>query len=269
MIEFAVITFVLTAMLSAFLGLIVLGLGSFQNNLSAESAGRLLDRKLPDSLSGAQDIYDALKTEGLYDEQYLIISATDWFDAAFRADLPEINRSMLGNYIFDPDLGAYRYPGAIVRNSLDQPTVLIPLLRNTTPPVAKGIYRALNVTVDDVPVSDDWVGPLCIAATDDDAVYRVVIFLPSQPGSMLNLEIVRDTDGRIVSQTPLEANDDAISLSPPPSGYTLDPPAVTPGVPASTSRGEYGLGETYAFLKTVRPYRRIFESASVFRLAEP
>jgi len=42
MVEFAIISFLLTAMLSAFLGLIVLGLGSFQNNLAAESAGRLL-----------------------------------------------------------------------------------------------------------------------------------------------------------------------------------------------------------------------------------
>lgn len=42
-VEFAIISFVLTAMLAGFLGIIVLGLGSFQNNIAAESAGRLLD----------------------------------------------------------------------------------------------------------------------------------------------------------------------------------------------------------------------------------
>lgn len=42
--------------------------------------------------------------------------------------------------------------------------------------------------------------------------HRVVIFYPSQPGSMLNLEVVRDIDGRIVSQNPIEANDATVSL---------------------------------------------------------
>jgi len=99
----------------------------------------------------------------------------------------------------------------VVKNADDVQTVLTPLLKDTTPPVAKGIDRALNVSSGDTPVSDDWVGPVSVSKIDDET-YRVVIFYPSQPGSMLNLEVVRDIDGRIVSQNPIEANDSTVSL---------------------------------------------------------
>ena len=267
MVEFAIISFLLTAMLAGFLGIIVLGLGSFQNNLAAESAGRLLDRALPNTLTSSDSVYEELVTSGLYDESRLIISSADWYDSAFRSALPEINRALLGNYIYDPDLDAFRYPGAVVQNSASQQTVLIPLLKDTNPPLAKGIDRAFNVSVGDTPVADDWVGPVTVSKIDDEN-YRLVIFYPSQPASMLNLELVRDAEGRILTQTPVEADDSAITLSALPAGYSFATPPVNPDVDASVSRGKYGLGQTFAFLKAVRPYRRVFESASVFRLAE-
>ena len=267
MVEFAIISFVLTAMLAGFLGIIVMGLGSFQNNIAAESAGRLLDRNLENTLTTSQEIFTELVTRGLYDESHLIITSANWYAPAFRDALPEINRALLGSYIYDPDLDAFRYPGAVVRNSANQQTVLIPLLKDTNPPVTKGIDRTFNVSAGDTPVSDDWVGPVTISKIDNEN-YRIVIFFPSQPGSMLNLEIVRDGDGQIVSQTPVEADDSAVTLSALPAGYTFDTPTINPNFDASTSRGQYGLGQTFAFLKAVRPYRRVFESASVFRLAE-
>ena len=280
MVEFAIISFVLTAMLAGFLGIIVMGLGSFQNNIAAESAGRLLDQRLDntdETLTSSERVYAKLKELDIYDEAALIVSRDKWYDPAFREELPEINRALLGNYIFDPDLvpdgetetGAFRYPGAVVRNSANEQTVLIPLLKDTVSPVVKGIDRTIvlkTLTGDHNPVSDDWVGPVTVSKSDDENKYWIVIFYPSQPGSMLNLEIVRDVDGRIISQTPVEADDSAISLSALPTGYTFDTPAVNPNIDASTSRGKYGLGQTFAFLKAVRPYRRVFESASVFRL---
>ncbi len=158
MIEFAIISFMLTSMLAAFLGLIVLGLGSFQNQLAAESAGRILDQTLPADLTSSTEVYEALAENELYDEQYLIIEKTNWFDADFRSALPEINRSLLGSYIYDPDLDAYRYPGAVVTNAQGKSTVLIPLLRDNNPPIDQGIDRAMHVAIGDTPVSDDWVG---------------------------------------------------------------------------------------------------------------
>ena len=90
-----------------------------------------------------------------------MISSANWYDSAFRSGLPEINRALLGNFIYDPDLDAFRYPGAVVKNAAGEQTVLIPLLKDTTPPVAKGIDRAFYVSSVDTPVSDDWVGPVC------------------------------------------------------------------------------------------------------------
>jgi len=43
---------------------------------------------------------------------------------------------------------------------------------------------------------------------------------------------------------------------------------MNPDVGSPTFRGQYGLGDSFAFLKKVRPYRRIFKSAAVFRLEE-
>ncbi len=278
LVEFAIISFVLTAMLAGFLGLIVMGLGSFQNNIAAESAGRVLDEHerllttIVDSADGPAErtraVYDALLNEGLYDETQLILSRAEYYDSDAHASLPEINRMLLGSFIYDPDLDLFRYPGAVVKNMNGMQTVLIPLLKNTDPPIAKGIDRAFNVSLGDTPVSDDWVGPVAVSHIDQNR-YRIVIFYPSQPGSMLNLEVERDADGQILSQTPIEADDSAISLSDLPTGYTFDTPTINSNVDASTSRGQYGLGQTFAFLKAVRPYRRVFESASVFRLTEP
>ena len=43
LVEFAIIAFVLSMLVAGLLGILVLALGSFQNNLAAESAGRFLD----------------------------------------------------------------------------------------------------------------------------------------------------------------------------------------------------------------------------------
>src|SRR6056297_974387 len=101
LVEFAIISFVLTAMLAGFLGLIVMGLGSFQNNIAAESAGRVLDEHerllttIVDSADGPAErtraVYDALLNEGLYDETQLILSRAEYYDSDAHASLPEIN----------------------------------------------------------------------------------------------------------------------------------------------------------------------------------
>ncbi len=102
--------------------------------------------------------------------------------------------------------------------------------------------------------------------------FKVSIVYPSQPASMMTVEVQRDSTGRIIHQEPVTANDDDVAgtygaaLATLPAGYTFADSPDNPSYGASTSRGRYGLGETFAFLKTVRPYRRVFESRSVFRL---
>lgn len=229
LVEFAIIRFVLTAMLAGFLGIIVMGLGSFQNNIAAKNAGRVLDRNsvftkanfvsvfasdpVPsfDDNSDLADLganevdrvlnvyaFDASEPDRrLYDECRLIISRSDWNNRS-NLGLSAINESLLGQSIFDRDLDAYRFPGAVVTNGrTDKSTVLIPLLPETqdedndgsvTP---HGIDRSFNVTSDDEtefdPVSNDWVAPVVIGKSrqSDGSQFRIIMFHPSQPASMV------------------------------------------------------------------------------------
>ena len=287
LLEFAIIAFVMSAMVAGLVGLIVLGLGSFQNNIAAENAGRLLDENehfsadafielgLDATTADAQDVYQLLTSDVTsptdpdarpkhFDESKLILSPTEWFDSTAKAALPPLNRYLLGSYIYDPDRDVYRYPGAVVSGPSGL-TVMVPLLASSGS--AKGIDQSIHIDAASAfPVADDWVGPVTVQQRS--GVFEIVITYPSQPASMMSIDLVEDAEGNILSQTPVVADDAAISLSPPPSGYTLAPITVAAGSPASPSRGDYGLGESYAFGTQVRPYRRVFESMSVFRLPE-
>jgi hypothetical protein len=286
-VEFAIISFVLTAMLAGFLGIIVLGLGSFQNNIAAENAGRLLNKVLaydladdPDNdLENAKAVFDRLKdeTNPLYDEKFLILSPEDYYDSMFKEKLPPINRMLLSSFVYDIDRVKYRYPGAVVTNSDGEETVLIPLLPNADLGATSGIDRANSVAVgSSFPVSSDWVAPVTVAEVEpfDPSVpgkpgyCTLAFFYPSQPGSMVNLDLTRDTNGRIVFQDPVLADDSAVGLGALPSGYNFASP-VTPVDGASASRGQYGLGETYAFTVAVRPFRLVFETATTFQFEDP
>lgn len=312
LIEFAIISFVLSAIVAGLLGILVLGLSSFQNNIASENAGRILDGHVvlieenfrthffndandpfPNTVDfenvTARQVYRLLNeypidADGrvLYDETWLVMTPTEYFTSRDDDDnplnVPEINLSLLGQYVFDPDLipdgeteqGAYRFPGAVVRNAANQQTVLVPILPG---PGSTGIDRTFHITStnsdDFYPVSQDWVAPVTIGRTSDGSGFRVSMFHPSQPASTINMNIVRDAQGDIVSQAPVEADDNAVgnSIGLPPTDYTMSPAASNnPAFGASSSRGEYGLGESYAFVKTVRPFRAVFETSSVFRM---
>ncbi|MEM9645170.1 MAG: hypothetical protein AAF989_09255 [Planctomycetota bacterium] len=299
LVEFAVIAFVLSGIVAGLLGILVLALGSFQNNIATENAGRVLDGNSvftkenfvshfemdaddpfvatddAENLS-ARQVYRFMNEYSiggpvLYDESRLIISRTDWANRE-SLGLSPINEALLGQYIFDPDLNAYRFPGAVVRNErTGEPTVLVPLLPED---LASGIDRSFSVTSSDpeffFPVSDDWVAPVVIEKVQggDGLQFRVILFHPSQPASMIRLELERDAQGRITRQTPVVADDDDVddAIGDPPTDYVLTPPMVNESFGASSSRGEFGLGETIAFLQTIRPYRLVFETSSLFRL---
>lgn len=319
LVEFAIISFVLTAMLAGFLGLIVLGLGSFQNNIATESIGRVLDQH-PRLSAGAFlgvfgdssiNPYTATATEvlevltydeaafntefgaPLYHERHLVLSPAQW---ASRQNLPELNQILIPSYVFDPDVvpddetaqGAYRYPGAVVKRTLSTgvvgetyQTVLVPLLDTA------GVEPCNDA--DCQCESAHWVAPLRICKILDcdctavpavatnpigsEPTFVMSLVYPSQPASMMSIEVERDAEGRIVSQTPVEANDSAVPTAYaselgtlPSSEYSFSDPSENSAFGASASRGRYGLGETNAFLTTIRPYRRIFEARTSFRL---
>lgn len=278
LVEFAIISFVLTAMLAGFLGIIVMGLGSFQNNIAAESAGRLLNKVLDYELADSNAVYTELARESqtLYDEEFLILSPSQYYDSTFKQTLPPINRMLLPNFVYDLDRDRFRFPGAVVTNADGEETVLIPLLPNAELGATNGIDRANSVGVSSsFPVAENWVAPVTIANVDpfvsgssEPRSCTIAFFHPSQPGSLIDLQLTRDVDGRITFHEPIAADDSAVSLGALPSGYNFAAPA-TPVERASTSRGQYGLGETFAFTISVRPFRLVFETATTFQLANP
>ena len=322
LVEFAIISFVLSGIVAGMLGIMVLALGSFQNNIAAENAGRILDRHQRLSPAAFQERFDdetinpytatssqvmELLTsddtdftsdfgQPLYHERHLVLSPEEW---ASSANLPVLNRHLLPSYIYDPDvnpecesilpeplddaptLGAYRYPGAVVKRTVDgdcYKTVLIPLLNaEGVQPCHDGDCRC---------ESEHWVAPIRVCKIQDcdcdsdppdvltpigsQPTFMLSIVYPSQPGSMLYIE--RDKPENEFRQTPVVADDDAVSskyaseLSNPPTGYDFDDPTPNADFGASPNRGRYGLGESYAFNTVLRPYRAVFESRSAFRL---
>ena len=156
LVEFGIIAFVMSMMIAGLLGIIILALGSFQNNIATENAGRVLDgheviikenfaTHFDDDMS--EDYFDATTTRWeditarqmyrflneweldgdqvdddspvLYDERLLVLTPAVYrskIDPRTGLAFPEINQSLLGQYIFDPDVqiegqseqGAYR-----------------------------------------------------------------------------------------------------------------------------------------------------------------
>ncbi len=320
MIEFAIVAVVSVMFMTIMITLLVIALGSFQNNIATESAGRILDEHpvlieqnfrthfeadTVDPLANTDDfenvtarqVYRFLneyELDGnniagdgsvLYDESRLILSKVEWANLP-TLDLPAINRLLLGQYIFDPDLivdgqteqGAYRFPGAVVRNmNTGNLTVLVPLIPGST---AQGISKTFNITnnLDSFyPISQSWVAPVVIGkeADGDGFRFRVIMFHPSQPSALQY-----DASGLV------EADDDTVGggMDAPPAGYVLTgPQPINPNYESSISRGNYGLGElgigggpvgtdgsTPAIPpRKIRPYRRVFETSSVFRIGSP
>ncbi|MEL6898633.1 MAG: hypothetical protein AAFP90_21255 [Planctomycetota bacterium] len=271
LVEFGIISFVLAAMLAGLLGIIVLALGSFQNNIAAESAGRLLNERLDSTLADAQAVYVEMAdpTDTLYDESLLILTSAQFFDSSFKDTLPPINRMLLGNFIYDTDRDVYRYPGAVVTNSNGALTVLIPLLPDAALGATNGIDRSHSASVaSSYPVAANWVGPVTVSRVDPvgtaSRTCTVAFFHPSQPGSMVNLELTRDADGRVIFHDPVIADDGSVSLGSLPTGYSFAAPVLEKDI-ASASRGQYGLGESFAFNASVRPFRLVFETPTTFQ----
>ena len=347
MIEFAFVAVVSVFLFTGLLAVLVMALGSFQNNIATESAGRILDgnqvlieenfrtlASVMDPSSADEDNY-LLPTEDfenvtaqqvyrflteypvdgdfpnplvpddeggpvLYDESRLVLSRVDWFNRA-NLDLPTINRSLLGQYIFDPDLvidgqdeqGAFRFPGAVVTNSrTGNRTVLVPLLpqHSASGGVGEsGIGRTFHVASADpeffFPVSQDWVAPVVIGKEQDGDgfEFRVIMFHPSQP-AVLQYREFETADGE--ESFELVAADDSEvrnTIGLPHTDYALvGPQPVNPAYSGSSaSRGEYGLGELGLApvgpagrdgspppipARTVRPFRLVFETSSLFRM---
>jgi hypothetical protein len=229
----------------------------------------------------------------LYDERRLILTRVQYNTPA---ELPELNRLLLPNFIYDADRDRFRYPGAVVERDSDTAlTVLVPL----TEGIVDSCFNTGDCSEYDPDTLTFWLPPLRIckvSSTCDpesqtmpidlraDATFAITITFPAQAGALVEFRPVRDGNGDVVEdesgnevRTRVIADDSALTnLGTLPPGYTLAPVAPNPAFASLSTRGDYGLGELAvldmsqepAVPIVVRPYRRVIGHVSTFRLGQ-
>lgn len=229
----------------------------------------------------------------LYDERRLVLTREQYNTPA---DLPELNRLLLPNFIYDADRDRFRYPGAVVERDSDNAlTVLVPL----TEGIIDSCFNTGDCSEYDPDTLTFWLPPLRICKVSNvcdilsntmpidlraDGTFAITITFPAQAGALVAFRPVRDGNGNIVEnefgneiRTRVIADDSALTnLSTLPPGYTLAPVAANTDFASLSTRGDYGLGELAVRDMSqdqdvpilVRPYRRVIGHTSSFRLGQ-
>lgn len=262
-------------------------------NPTASEIMRLITADFTGSMDSAELEFTDRFGGPLYDERLLVLTREE-YDAP--SALPELNRLLLPNYIYDADRDRFRYPGAVVERDIDNRlTVLVPL--------TEGIIDACFNTGDCSEYDPDtltfWLPPLRICKVSNtcdivsetmpmdlraDGTFAITITFPAQAGSLVAFQPVRDGNDEILQdasgneiRTRIIADDSALTnLSTLPPGYTLAPVASSPEFASLSTRGDYGLGELAVLDMSqepfepilVRPYRRVIGHAATFRLGQ-
>lgn len=284
LIEFAVIAFVLSLLLSAMLtfGLMFFGANVLQQ--AADVGAQELARH-PFSPTGTFD--NALPASGLFTEADLVVAAGTDPDT-----LPLINRLLFPLYIYDQDIDMVRYPGTLVTNGDGDQTVVIPIVGSRNSTTGVETISEWHRVVEEIIPDGETAGPYSLAGADEQkgtlpqkGWIALRINYPYQAGSMVAY-VHTDQDGNVLNPTetigrddvlnvPVTANDagvqgDATATFPTAetlaaANYSLVNPAPDPNIGASPNRGEFGLGEAQAFATTVRPYRKVLTAQGIYR----
>ena len=233
----------------------------------------------------------------LYDERLLILTREQYNTPA---ELPELNRLLLPNFIYDADRDRFRYPGAVVERDIsvfgdNALTVLVPL----TEGIVDSCFDNGDCSEYDPDTLTFWLPPLRICKISNscnvesdimpiplraDGTFAITITFPAQAGALVEFRPVRDGGGNIVKdefgneiRTRVAADDSALTnLGTLPPGYTLAPVTSNTDFASLSTRGDYGLGELAVLDMSqepfepilVRPYRRVIGHTSTFRLGQ-
>ena len=228
-------------------------------------------------------MFDQDFKDQIYDESYLVIPKDalggQILSDYARDNLPLINRLLIPTYIFDRNYGdgVYRYPGTIVQNENNEPTVLIPVVdydSNRVTWIAP--VEEMRVFIAGIPgttagpfniVSPSGVPPNFVPGT-----VALRINYPYQSASMSSFgESVGDPPHRGNITNVIGADD--TTLMPADSGrYTLEVAdnEYVPNEP-NIHAGQFGLGRQMALPFEnvrefgVRPYRRIISAQAIYR----
>jgi len=265
-------------------------------NPTAREIMRLITADFTGSMDSAELEFTNRFGGPLYDERRLILTREQYNTPAA---LPELNRLLLPNYVYDADRDRFRYPGAVLRRNMsvfgdDEETVWVPL----TEGIVDSCFDTGDCSEYDPDTLTFWLPPLRICKVSNscdiesdtmptdlraDGTFAITITFPAQAGALVEFRPVRD-GGEIVKdefnneiRTRVIADDSALTnLSPLPSGYTLATVAPNPDFSSLSTRGDYGLGELAVLDMSqepfepilVRPYRRVIGHTSTFRLGQ-
>lgn len=285
LLEFAIVAFVLTLLLA---GMIAMGFALLSAHVLTQAADVAAQELARHPAPATWTFQEGLADSGLYDETALILPAG--FDASDPANglasLPLVNRMLFPLYRYDPDRGVLRYPGAVV----DGPTgltVLIPIVATNASGVqeiTEWLRPIEEITAAD-PVSGSRLadGPYALDATAmeagslDPGMVALRMNYPYQSPAMI-ASVRVDAGGNVVPSTVVPsaatnrpvAADDSITAAALPTGYTLStitPPVGVNGVVegSGANRGDYGLGEVFAYGTAVRPYRAVLSAQGIAR----
>lgn len=277
LVEFAMIAFVMTLLLSA---VIAFGFLFFSANVLQQAADTGAMELSRHSYAATGKFNAALEDSGLFDEAALVVPVgTD------SSTLPLINRLLFSLYIYDPDVGTdgvLRYPGALVTNSDGDQTVVIPMVGNRAPITGVEEITEWRNVVEEIISTNAPEGPYALdSGVPDPGRVALRINYPYQAASLVAYTY-RDSANQPISQLQalgtegvqnyaVIADDGDVTganaakfpngLTLSGAGYTLvdlDPDPVE-------ERVDYGFGELQAYATTVRPYRKVLSSQGIYR----
>jgi len=296
LIEFAVIAFVLSLLLSAMLtfGFMFFGANVLQQ---AADVGAMEFARHPFTPTGTFSA--GLDDSDLFDEQYLFcqIGGSDtteedlpaaYTEADYQAlqnRMPMINRLLFPLYVYDRDRNAIRYPGTVVtRDSDSELTILIPIVGFGNRDANTGVetISQWREVVEEILPDGATAGPYAVDASATEygnlnggGWVALRINFPYQSGAMVAYQ--QQDSGGTVLRTPdalgrdditnvaVEADDASVTAAALPTGFTL-PAAITDAtIDGLPHRGTYGLGSMQAHLTTVRPYRKVLTAQGIYR----
>jgi hypothetical protein len=295
LIEFAVIAFVMTLLLSAMLtfGFMLFGANVLQQ---AADVGAMELARHPYSPTGtfSDALSDVGGTAPLFLEEFLVceIGGSDtanedlpsaYTEAQYQAlqnRMPLINRLLFPLYIYDRDLNAIRYPGTVVNHNGDR-TVLIPIVGFGNRDANTGIETITQwrEVVEEILPNGATQGAYSVTSTTtgelDAGMVALRINFPYQSGALVAYQ-QQDSGGTVlrgpdalgqndITNIAVEADDSAVTAAALPTGYTLANPTADNTIDGLPHRGTYGLGSMQAYAMTVRPYRKVLTGQGIYR----
>lgn len=276
LVEFAFIALAFYLLLAGTLevGRMVFALQTLQG-AARVGARELAQVELPAAFTFEQALADARVRTNVYDAGKLVIDVQDMTDGAYQQlidNLPSVNRMLVPLMIRERmDLGGgprdyLRYPGAVMRvvnpGPGDSPfTIAIPrvLAQSSTGAETIDWVPVLEEIRPSDPLSD---GPFSlVSGCRQRGLVSLRINYPYQAATLSAYRVTHNPDGSVIND-PVEADDGSVVVAAaPPAGTQLASGSSDP----SANSGPYGLGQHYALTRTLRPFRRLLSSQSMFR----